>query len=293
MYDILIIGAGPAGLSAAIYGARAKKKVLVLESSSYGGQIINSSIVENYPGIEKCSGFEYATTLYNQAKSLGANIVFDEVIEILDKNTVKTRNEVYRSKTIIIATGLTKRKLGLYGENELIGKGVSYCATCDGAFFKDKVVAVVGSGATAIEDTLYLSNIVKKVYLINRSDKFKADKINVDSVINKGNVEIVYNTNIISLNGEDTLKSITLSDENNLEVSGLFIAIGYIPKSDIFKDIVKIDKKAFIESKDTKTNIDNIFVAGDIRTKDLRQLITAASDGAEAIRYALDYLNNN
>lgn len=293
MFDILIIGGGPAGLSAAIYGARAKKSILVLEAKSYGGQIINSSIVENYPGIEKCSGFDYATTLYNQAKSLGASIVFDEVIEILDKNTVKTKSEVYRAKTIIIATGLTKRKLGLYGENELIGKGISYCATCDGAFFRDKVVAVVGSGATAIEDTLYLSNIVKKIYLINRSEKFKADKINIDSVIKKDNVEIIYNTNVVSLNGEDTLKSITLSDENVLEVDGLFIAVGYIPESNIFKNIVNIDKNGFIKSVDTKTNVDNIFVAGDIRTKDLRQLITAASDGAEAIHNALDYLNNN
>lgn len=293
MYDIIIIGAGPAGLSAAIYAARAMKKVLVLEANNYGGQIINSSVVENYPGVDKISGYEFASKLYNQAKNLGAEIVFEEVTEILDKNTIKTIKNVYLTKTIIIATGLKQRKLGLYGENELIGKGISYCATCDGAFFKDKTVAVIGSGATAVEDSLYLSNIANKVYLINRSNRFKCDELMLNNLNTNSKIEIIYNESVKEFIGEATLTGLVLSNDSTLNVSGLFIAIGYIPSNFIFKGIVKLDKNVFIKSNDTKTSVDNIFVAGDTRTKKTRQLITAASDGAIAVQNALDYLNNN
>lgn len=293
MYDIIIIGAGPAGLSAAIYAARAMKKVLVLEANNYGGQIINSSVVENYPGVDKISGYEFASKLYNQAKNLGAEIVFEEVTEILDKNTIKTIKNVYLTKTIIIATGLKQRKLGLYGENELIGKGISYCATCDGAFFKDKTVAVIGSGATAVEDSLYLSNIANKVYLINRSNRFKCDELMLNNLNTNSKIEIIYNESVKEFIGEATLTGLVLSNDSTLNVSGLFIAIGYIPSNFIFKGIVKLDKNGFIKSNDTKTSVDNIFVAGDTRTKKTRQLITAASDGAIAVQNALDYLNNN
>lgn len=293
MYDIIIIGAGPAGLSAAIYAARAMKKVLVLEANNYGGQIINSSVVENYPGVDKISGYEFASKLYNQAKKLGAEIVFEEVTEILDKNTIKTIKNVYLTRTIIIATGLKQRKLGLYGENELIGKGISYCATCDGAFFKDKTVAVIGSGATAVEDSLYLSNIANKVYLINRSNRFKCDELMLNNLNTNSKIEIIYNESVKELIGEATLTGLVLSNDSTLNVSGLFIAIGYIPSNFIFKGLVKLDKNGFIKSNDTKTSVDNIFVAGDTRTKQTRQLITAASDGAIAVQNALEYLNKN
>lgn len=292
MYDIIIIGAGPAGLSAAIYGARAMKKVLVLDGNNYGGQIINSSMVENYPGVLSTDGFNFVTTLYNQAKNFGAEFISQNVQEMLDNNTVKTSKDVYRGKVIIIATGLKQRKLGLYGEKELLGKGISYCATCDGNFYKDKCVAVIGSGATALEDALYLSNIVKHVIIINRGLNFKSDELMKKNVEEKKNIEIIYEKSIMRLNGEEKLESITLNDDTTLNVDGLFIAIGYMPDNKIFKNFVDIDENGFIISDDTKTKTKNIFVAGDTRRKQVRQLITATSDGAISATNAVNYLNN-
>lgn len=292
MYDIIIIGAGPAGLSAAIYGARAMKKVLVLDGNNYGGQIINSSMVENYPGVLSTDGFNFVTTLYNQAKNFGAEFISQNVLEMLDNNTVKTSKDVYRGKVVIIATGLKQRKLGLYGEKELLGKGISYCATCDGNFYKDKCVAVIGSGATALEDALYLSNIAKHVIIINRGLNFKSDELMKKNVEEKKNIEIIYEKSIMRLNGEEKLESITLNDDTTLNVDGLFIAIGYMPDNKIFKNFVDIDENGFIISDDTKTKIKNIFVAGDTRRKQVRQLITATSDGAISATNAVNYLNN-
>lgn len=293
MYDILIIGAGPAGLSAAIYGTRAMKKVLVLDGNGYGGQIINSSIVENYPGVYKTTGYEFATILYNQAKNLGAEIKGEEVTEIIDKNTIKTDNNIYRAKTIIIASGLKKRSLGLYGEKEFIGNGISYCAICDGNFFKGQCVAVVGSGATAVEDAIYLSNIASKVYLINRKNIFKCDEMMYKKLQETSNIEIIENTNVIELIGEEKLKSIKLSTNKILDIDGLFIAIGYKTDNEIYKEIVNLDKDGYIISEDTKTATENVFVAGDTRTKQLRQLITATSDGAMAASEAITYLSKH
>lgn len=292
MYDIIIIGAGPAGLSAAIYGARAMKKVLVLDGNNYGGQIINSSMVENYPGVLSTDGFNFVTTLYNQAKNFGAEFISQNVLEMLDNNTVKTSKDVYRGKVVIIATGLKQRKLGLYGEKELLGKGISYCATCDGNFYKDKCVAVIGSGATALEDALYLSNIAKHVIIINRGLNFKSDELMKKNVEEKKNIEIIYEKSIMRLNGEEKLESITLNDDTTLNVDGLFIAIGYMPDNKIFKNFVDIDENGFIISDDTKTKTKNIFVAGDTRRKQVRQLITATSDGAISATNAVNYLNN-
>lgn len=292
MYDIIIIGAGPAGLSAAIYGARAMKKVLVLDGNNYGGQIINSSMVENYPGVLSTDGFNFVTTLYNQAKNFGAEFISQNVLEMLDNNTVKTSKDVYRGKVVIIATGLKQRKLGLYGEKELLGKGISYCATCDGNFYKDKCVAVIGSGATALEDALYLSNIAKHVIIINRGLNFKSDELMKKNVEEKKNIEIIYEKSIMRLNGEEKLESITLNDDTTLNVDGLFIAIGYMPDNEIFKNFVDIDENGFIISDDTKTKTKNIFVAGDTRRKQVRQLITATSDGAISATNAVNYLNN-
>lgn len=292
MYDIIIIGAGPAGLSAAIYGARAMKKVLVLDGNNYGGQIINSSMVENYPGVLSTDGFNFVTTLYNQAKNFGAEFISQNVQEMLDNNTVKTSKDVYRGKVVIIATGLKQRKLGLYGEKELLGKGISYCATCDGNFYKDKCVAVIGSGATALEDALYLSNIVKHVIIINRGLNFKSDELMKKNVEEKKNIEIIYEKSIMRLNGEEKLETITLNDDTTLNVDGLFIAIGYMPDNKIFKNFVDIDENGFIISDDTKTKTKNIFVAGDTRRKQVRQLITATSDGAISATNAVNYLNN-
>ena len=295
MYDIIIVGAGPAGLTAAIYARRSNKKILVLEANSYGGQIVNTLDIENYPVESHISGFDFATKLYNQAKDLGSEIKFERVLEIKnydDKKEVITQKNTYETKSIILATGAENRKLGIEKEKELTGKGVSYCATCDGAFFKSKDVAVVGSGNTAVEDALYLSNIVNKVYIIIRGNTFKADEVSVNELKEKENVEIIYNSNVTKLNGENKLESIVINDKDKLDVSGLFIAIGRTPENENFKNLINVDDYGYIIAKeDCHTNIEGIFVSGDNRTKELRQLVTATSDGAIAATEAIKYVN--
>ncbi len=300
MYDIIIIGAGPAGLTAAIYACRASKKVLVLEKKMYGGQIVNTLDIENYPCEPHISGFDFATKLYNQAKDLGMELVYEEVISINSNDNIKevtTVKNTYKGKTIIIATGSYNRKLGIQNEEAFIGRGISYCATCDGAFYKDKVVSVVGGGNTALEDALYLSDIAKKVYLIHRNDKFKADDVTVNKLKDKPNVEIIYNSNIVKLNGDDKLSSIEVDTNGNIStilIDGLFIAIGRIPETTIFNNLIKLNTYGYIESSERcHTNIDGVFVAGDNREKEVRQLVTATSDGAIAATEAIKYINNN
>ena len=293
MYDIIIIGAGPAGLTAAIYALRANKKVLVLEAKTYGGQIVNASNIENYPGIKSISGFDFSTNLYNQVKDLGGEIKIETVININDKKEVTTNKDKYNTKAIIIATGSNNRKLNIDKEEDFIGKGVSYCATCDGAFYKDKDVMVVGGGNTALEDSLYLSNIVNKVYLVHRRDEFRGESKFVEEIKTKDNIELVLNSTIKSINGLDTLESVDVIDKDNnitnIKVNGLFIAIGQEPKNEIFKNIINIDSNGYIETNDgVHTNIDGIYVAGDCRNKDLRQLTTAVSDGSIAATTAIN-----
>ncbi len=292
MYEIIIVGAGPAGLTAALYAIRAGKKVLVLEAKSYGGQIVNAGLIENYPGIAKISGFDYATNLYNQVKELGGEIKFETVIRIEEDNTVITNNNKYKAKAIIIATGSENRKLNIEREEELVGKGISYCATCDGNFFKQKVVAVVGGGNTALEDAIYLSNIAKKVYLIHRRNELRGEIQYQNELHKKDNVEIIYNSNIIKLIGNDILEAIEIEDNNGnkkkININGLFIAVGQVPKNEIFKGLIELDDKGYIKSLDgVHTNKKNIYVAGDTRVKELRQLTTAVSDGAVAATTAI------
>ena len=300
MYDIIIVGAGPAGLTTAIYGCRASKKVLVLEAKSYGGQIINTPDIENYPAEPHISGFDFATKLYNQAKDLGAEIKFEKVINIKDlgnEKEVTTADNTYKSKTIVLATGADNRKLGLDNEEELIGKGVSYCATCDGGFYRNKDVAVVGGGNTALEDALYLSDIVKTVYLIHRRDEFRADESIVDKLKEKDNVQFIYNSNVTKLNSNEKLESIEVTDKDGniktIEVSGIFIAVGRVPENENFSKVIGLDESGYVIAKeDCHTNVPGIFVAGDNRTKDLRQLVTATGDGAMAATEAVKYINN-
>lgn len=298
MYDIIIIGAGPAGLTAAIYGTRARKKVLVLEAESYGGQIINTLDIENYPAAPHINGFDFATNCYNQALELGAEIKFEKAINIIDGDIKKviTKDNEYKCKSIIIATGCGIRKLGLAMEDELLGKGVSYCATCDGSFFKNKDVAVVGGGNTALEDALYLSDIVKKVYVIHRRDTFRGEDSYLEKLKDKSNVEFIYNSNVTKLIGRDNLEGIEITDKDSnikkLDVSALFIAIGRIPENANFTKIISVDDAGYIKAlEDCKTNVDGIFVAGDARVKLLRQLVTATSDGAVAAIKAINYIN--
>ena len=298
MYDIIIIGAGPAGLTAAIYATRARKKVLVLEAESYGGQIINTLNIENYPAAPHINGFDFATNCYNQAKELGAEIKFEKAINIVEGDIKKviTKDNEYKSKSIIIATGCGIRKLGLDKEDELLGKGISYCATCDGAFFKNKDVAVVGGGNTALEDALYLSDIVKKVYVIHRRDTFRGEDKSIEELKDKSNVEFIYNSNVTKLIGSDYLEGIEVTDKDSntrkIDASALFVAIGRIPENANFTKIINVDATGYINAlEDCKTNVEGIFVAGDARVKTLRQLVTATSDGAVAATNAIKYIN--
>ncbi len=300
MYDMIIIGAGPAGLTSAIYGRRANKSVLVLEAKTYGGQIINTLDIENYPVENHISGIDFADKLYNQAKEQGTIIKFEKVIEIkVDKknNIVVTNKESYIGKTIIIATGSENRKLGLSNENELIGKGISYCATCDGNFYKGKITAVVGGGNTALEDALYLSDIAEKVYLIHRRDTFRGDEKTINLLKERRNIEFIYNSNVTKLIADGKLNSIEITNNNGnvttIKVDGLFVAIGRVPENNFFRKIIKLDENGYVIAKeDCHTNRKGIFVAGDIRRKNVRQLVTATSDGAVAAMEAIKYLNN-
>lgn len=300
MTDIIIVGAGTAGLSAAIYGVRAGKSVIVFESEVYGGQIVNTPEIENYPGIKNISGFEFATNLYEQATELGAEVKFEKVIGIEEagaEKTVVTDQGSYPCKSVILATGAKNRPLGIAREVELTGAGVSYCATCDGAFFRNKEVAVNGGGNTALEDALYLSNFCSKVYLIHRRDAFRGEEKQVQALKNKSNVEFVLNATIKELLGEDRLSGVVVVDkltgeERQIPVEGLFVAIGQIPENTAFAAQVTLDDKGYISAQeDCRTKSNGIFVAGDCRTKTVRQLATAASDGAIAALAACEYLN--
>ena len=292
MYDIIIVGCGPAGMTAAIYGARAGKKVLVFEANNYGGQIAKASVVENYPGVLKTDGYTLATTMYNQVIDLGVEVKFEMVKKITKEKEVITNSGTYQGKAIILATGAENRRLNIPNEVEYIGRGVSYCASCDGKFFKDKVVAVVGGGNTALEDTDYLADICSKVYLIHRKESFRGDDSLVQEVKLDNNVEIILNSNVVALEGADTVEKIIVKDndgnERALEVSGLFIAVGQQPKNELFADIIKLDEKGYIYTEDgVHTNVDGIYVAGDTRDKELKQLTTAVSDGSIAATIAI------
>ena len=297
MYDIIIVGAGPAGLTAALYALRANKKVLIFEAKSCGGQIINASKIENYPGIENISGFDYATTLYNQVKNLNGEIKYETVTRVTENKEVFTSAGKYEAKAIIIATGSSNRRLNIENEKEYIGKGVSFCATCDGNFFKDKTVAVVGGGQTAIDDVIYLSNIVDKVYLIYRGEKLNEELNNINKLNDISNLEIILNTNVTKIIGEDLLTGIETTDKNNnkntINIDGLFIAVGQEPKNEIFSNVVDLNERGYIETTDgVHTKTEGIYVAGDTRVKELRQLTTAVADGSIAATIAIKEMKN-
>ena len=301
MYDIIIVGAGPAGLTSAIYASRAHKKVLVLEASSYGGQILTTPSIENYPAIANISGYDFATNIYNQALESGAKVKFEKVIDVVnydDKKEVVTNKKTYEAKAVILATGSDNRKLGLHREDYFAGRGISYCATCDGNFYKKKVVAVVGGGNTALEEALYLTDICKKVYLINRRDSFRGEEALVRKLNKKENISIIYNSNVTRLIGKSKLEAIEITDnEDNterLDVSGLFIAVGRVPENQGFLKLLLLNESGYvIASEDCHTNVDGIFVAGDNRVKQVRQLVTAEADGAVAALEAIKYINND
>ena len=302
MYDILIVGAGPAGMTAAIYGQRGGKNTIVFDKLSYGGQVINTAEVANYPGMPNMTGLDFAEKTYNQMKNLGAEMNYEEISEIRDadkpiKTVVTSSGKEYECKTIIISTGSSPRPLGVENEDRFKGAGISYCATCDGAFFKNKTVAVCGGGNTALEDAEVLSDIADKVYLVHRRDEFRADATNVKRVKAKKNVELVLDSVVTAINGERFIQGIEVenkktNEKRELKIDGLFVAIGQMPENEIFKDIVKLNKAGYIESgEDCITGTDGIFAAGDCRAKKVRQITTAVSDGAIAALAAIEHIN--
>ncbi len=302
MYDIIIIGTGPAGLAAAIYGERARLSLLVIEKQPMsGGQIINTTDVDNYPGLQGVGGFELASKLRSHADAMGAEIITAEVkeVELLgDVKRVVTEDAVYEGKTVIIATGATHRKLGVAGEEELLGAGVSYCATCDGAFFRGKEVAVIGGGDVALEDALFLSRISSKVYLIHRRDEFRGAKSLQEKVFAAENIEIIWNTVAEEVVGEGKVEALALKNRvtgetYRLSVQGVFVAVGIQPNTELFRGMTELDKSGYIcAGEEGNTSIPGVFAAGDVRTKQLRQVITAAADGANAVTSVEHYLNS-
>lgn len=298
MVDILIIGAGIAGLTAAIYARRANLSVLVVDKNFYGGQMVLTSEIENYPGFPKINGVDLAGNIYNQAAELGAETVFDEIESISLENkikTVKIGKKTYEAKAVILANGAERRKLGCPGEEKFSGRGVSYCATCDGALYKGKTVAIVGGGNTALEDALFLANNCEKVYLIHRRDAFRGDRILVKSILSRPNIEILYNSRVQEITGDKAVTAVHVLEgdaHRELTVSAVFVAIGLEPKNTMFTGI-PLDEYGYVKAgEDCYTGIEGVYVAGDTRAKPLRQLVTAASDGAVAAFQAGNYINS-
>ena len=285
-------------MTAAIYGQRAGKRTIIIEGSGFGGQIVSSTNVENYPGIASVSGSEFSMNLLDQAMKLGAETEMEQVTGIRDEGPIKvieTTGKEYPCRSVILATGVTHRHLGVPGEERLTGAGVSYCATCDGAFFRGKEVAVVGGGSTALQDAEFLSNYCSKVYLIHRRDEFRGENSIVKRLEQKENVEFILSATVKEIVGENAVEALILNhkktgEESRLPVSGVFIAVGQIPQNDRFADVVKLDGSGFIlAAEDCMTSHPGIFAAGDCRTKEVRQLTTAAADGAVAALAACKY----
>ncbi len=308
VYDVVIIGCGPAGLAAGLYSARAKMKTLILEKGKTGGQIVTTNEVANYPGsIREATGPSLIARMVEQAEEFGAERKSDAVVSVdfSEKiKVVKCEKEEYRAKSVIIATGATPRKLGVPGEVELTGKGVSYCATCDADFFTDLEVYVIGGGDSAIEEAMFLTKFARKVIVVHRRDTLRAAKSIQDKAFKNEKLEWIWNSEVAEIKGEGIAESIVLKNRETGELTqydaheddgtfGIFPFIGYLPLSDIFKDLVDMDDRGYlITDDDMKTNIDGIFAAGDIRHKSLRQVVTAVADGAIAAVQAEKYIEN-
>lgn len=284
MYDCLIIGGGLAGLTAAIYTARAGLSTAVIEGEQCGGQAVMADLVENYPGFVG-SGYELAEKTEQQAENVGVEIIYDEIESVDFEGKVKKAvgfENSYEGKFVIVATGAKHKRAGFQGEENFTGTGVSYCAVCDGAFFADMEVAVIGGANTAVSEAIYLSNICKKVYLIYRKDKLRADNTLVERLNTKENVEVLYNTIPVKVDGNDSVEKL-ITDKGELSVKGVFVAVGFNPSTTIFENKLELDEYGYIKTgSNLATNVSGVFAVGDCRTKQLRQMITAASDGANA-----------
>ena len=300
MYDLIIIGSGPAGMTAAIYGARAELDMIVIEKNFMsGGQVINTYEVDNYPALPGISGIDLSMKMREHCDNLGVSFVTDEVTKIEDlgdHKLVKTVQGEYEAKAVLLASGADHSRLGIPGEDTFSGKGVSYCATCDGAFFRNKTVAVIGGGNVAVEDAIYLANLCEKVYVVHRRDELRAEKVLQNKLLSLENVEMVWNANAVRIEGEKKTERLIVKDkfteaERTLDVDGVFVAVGIVPNAEPFNGIADQDKAGyFIAGEDGATSTPGIFVAGDLRAKSLRQIITAAGDGANAIHAIQQYL---
>lgn len=298
MYDIIVIGGGPAGLTAAVYARRANKSVLVIEKGSFGGQITYSPKVENIPGFSEVTGNEFAEKLVEQALGLDAEVECAEVLEIKQGHvkTVVTDSGEFEGKTIIIATGAKHRMLGLDREQDFVGEGISFCAVCDGAFYAGQDVAVIGGGNSALQEAILLSDLAKKVYLVQNLDFLTGEQKLQEKIVEKQNIEVILGHTVKSVVGDTTLSGITIADnsgtEKQLNIDGMFVAIGLIPQNEAFANIINLDERGYVTSDENcLTNADGIFVAGDCRSKKIRQVATAAADGAIAALAACDYLD--
>ena len=300
MHDIIVVGAGPAGLTAAIYARRANKTVLVIEKSTFGGQTTYSPQIENYPGFVTMSGNEFADKLVEQVISQGADIEMETVLSVKDNGetkTVVTDKGEHEAKAVIIAVGVKHRQTGLPNENELVGRGISYCATCDGAFYRNKTVAVLGGGNSALQEAILLSGLCKKVFVIQNLDFLTGEAKLVEKIESKENVEVITGTVISRLIGDDELKGLTLrkadtGEESELAVDGLFVAIGLEPDNDRFAGLAKLNEYGYFDSDETCTTAtEGIYAAGDCRSKSIRQITTATADGAVAALAACKYID--
>ena len=302
MYDIIIVGGGPAGLVAAVYARRAGKRVLVIEKATFGGQITYSPKVENIPGFVSLTGNEFAEKLVEQALELGADVEAAEVISLRDNGATKTvvtdTPERFEARAVIIATGARHRLLGLENEERLIGRGISFCAVCDGAFYADKIVGVVGGGNSALQEALLLSELAKKVYVIQNLDDLTGEVALREQLYQKSNVEIITGAVVESLRGEDELRAVTIRSLSSgslrmLALDGLFVAIGLVPQNEPFAKLVELDERGYVcADENCATSIPGVFVAGDSRHKRIRQVTTAAADGAVAALAACDYIDS-
>ncbi|MFR5601222.1 MAG: thioredoxin-disulfide reductase [Lachnospiraceae bacterium] len=297
--DLVIIGSGPAGLAAAIYAQRACLDAVVIEKNVVsGGQVLTTYEVDNYPGLPGIGGFDLGMKLREHADGLGARFVEDEVLRVEVDGKIRRvvcQGAVYETKTVLIATGAGHRKLGVPGEEEMTGMGVSYCATCDGAFFKNKVTAVVGGGDVALEDAIFLARMCEKVYVIHRRDEFRGAKSLQTKLMEMENVEILWDTVVDSIQGSTQVESLQLTNKktgesSSLQVNGVFIAVGIDPVSQMFEGLVEMDHGYIKAGEDCRTSVPGIFVAGDVRTKALRQIVTAVADGASAVTSVERYL---
>ena len=300
IYDILIVGSGPAGLTAAIYGKRAGLEIAIIESKAPGGKLINTHLVNNYPGVKEMSGADLAMNMFQQIQDLKVEFIQAEVLDIKDGKNAKTlvlnKQRKLKTKTVVIATGLVDRKLNIPGEDEFFNKGLSYCAVCDGPIFRGKEVVLIGGGNSAVEESIFASKFASKVYVMNISDKFIANKYSIDEMNKVKNIEPIFNASIQSVEGSDHVEKITYKKDNKIiemKVAGVFPYIGYIPTTGFVSKIGVTDKNGYIVTDNKmKTKVDGIYAAGDCRSKDIRQVTTAVGDGTTAVQNIIQILNS-